>query len=271
MIRVLSTRALHLHSLDTATLKRILDAGAGGVEITANSHLFGSANIELLRNLAIWFADNPLKPWALYAPRCIGEVTEHSGGIPVSLLHADKSRRIESMDEIKRSVESAYLIPFSYLVLPLAQPEDVWSPEIIERGITVLEHLGAFAAQLGMKLLLKAESSEVGQPARLQEILAAGRFRNIHFALDTAEVSIAPGLKNAFESLGDKLKAVYLSDRGGSSILWPGEGTIDWPQVRELVNTLPEDAALVLATTPQTQLTDAALNEKISRAFALAD
>jgi sugar phosphate isomerase/epimerase len=151
----------------------------------------------------------------------------------------------------------------------MAQPEIEWSQETIDHGITALEHLGAFAAQLGMKLLLKASSTEAGQPARLIEMLTAGRFRTVMLALNTAEASIAPGLQNAFAEAGDRLQALYLADLGTLSGLWPGTGLVDWPQVRALAKTLPGDAALVLETEPDSRRSRAEVRQLIQKAFEL--
>ncbi len=246
-------------------------AGADGIEVRAFSAENQEAVEEHLRELARWFAANPLKPWGIRAPRFIGEVSEFGGGLTVSLLNPDKSRRIESMDAVKRAVDSAYMIPFTYLVLPLAGQEDDWSPETVEHAITVLEHLGAFASQMGMKLLLESNANEVGRPERLLEIFTAGRFRNIPVALDVAEASIAPGLQNAFDALRDKLRAVYLSDLAATGRCWPGTGSVDWAKVRELLRALPEETAVVVNQPAPEGVTGDAITEHVLRAFALVE
>lgn len=271
MFKVLSARAIGQHTIDVQTLEKVMHAGADGIELTAFSSENESAVEEYLRELAIWFAANPLKPWGMRAPRFIGEVTEYGGGLPVSLLNPDKSRRIESMDAVKRAVDAAYMIPSTYLVLPMANQEDSWSPEIVEHAITVLEHLGAFAAQFGMKLLLESNANEVGRPERLLEIFTAGRFRNISVALDIAEASLAPGLQYAFDALRDKLKAVYLSDFNSAGRCWPGTGSVDWGIVRELLRALPEEPAIVLSAPAPQGVAGDALYEQVRQAFALVE
>ncbi len=241
-------------------------AGVDAVEISTNPHFFSSLNFDSLRELARWFAANPLLPWAVHAPTMIGEVTEHGGGLPINLLHPDKARRINSMDEIKRSLDAAYLIPFRYLVLRLAHPETEWTPETQEHGVTALEHLGVFAAQSGMKLLLKADSSNAGKPERLLEILAAGRFRTVQLALNTAD---AFGTQHAYDLPHDLLKAVYLTDLSAGAQVWPGEGSVDWPAVRGQINSLPDDMAVVLSTNSSNANGGTPQHEKIRRAFAL--
>jgi sugar phosphate isomerase/epimerase len=271
MFKVLSARAVGQHSLDVPTLEKVMRAGADGIEVKAFSAENQEAVEEHLRELARWFAANPLKPWGIRAPRFIGEVSEYGGGLPVSLLNPEKSRRIESMDAVKRAVDSAYMIPFTYLVLPLAGQEDAWSAEIVDHAITVLEHLGAFASQLGMKLLLESNANEVGRPDKLLEIFTAGRFRNISIALDTAEASLAPGLQNSFDALHGKLKAVYLSDLGTVGRSWPGTGSVNWVTVRELLRALPEDAAVVLNNPAPEGVAGDAINERVRQAFALVE
>lgn len=269
MIKVISTRLFSFHQPDAASLDSVLAAGMDAVEIPADDHFFISTYFDRLRALARWFAANPLLPWAVQAPTRTGEITEHGGGLPINLLHPDKARRIDSMDEIKRSLDAAYMIPFQYLVLQLAQPETEWTPATLEHGITVLEHLGVFASQAGMKLLLKSDGSAAGQPARLLEFIAAGRFRAVHVALNTTDAQAVSSLHNAIESPHDLVKAVYLTDKQGVVPVWPGQGSVRWPAVRDQIRCLPDDIAVVLSPARIDDQQDAPLHEKINRAFAL--
>ena len=94
------------------------------------------------------------------------------GGAPaVNVVHPEKSRRIDAMDEIKRALETAEEIPLRYLILHLGEREDRWSPRTLEHAMTAIEHLRAFARPLGVKLLLENIQSEVTEPRNLVEIV----------------------------------------------------------------------------------------------------
>ena len=55
-----------------------------------------------------------------------------SGSPAVNVVHPEKSRRIDAMDEIKRALEAAEEMPLRYLVLHLGEREDGWSPRTLE-------------------------------------------------------------------------------------------------------------------------------------------
>ena len=49
----------------------------------------------------------------------------------MNVLHPEKARRIDSMDEIKRALEAAEHIPLRNLVMHLGERDDEWSPRTI--------------------------------------------------------------------------------------------------------------------------------------------
>ncbi len=269
MKKILSTQLFLRQRLSASALELAPRAGAQGVEVIAARHHFDYTSQEQIRELAKWFSASQCEPWGLHAPQSIDQSSEFSGGIPVSLLNPDKSRRIDSMDEIKRALEAADLIPFRYLTLQLGNRDDYWSARTLEHAITALEHLGAFAAPLGIKLLVKNGANEATEPERLIEILTAGHFRNISLALDTGEANASVGVQQAFDIFGARAAAVYLRDNKGhrEEQLWPGEGTIDWPHARKALQALPAETGLVLSVSQQEEIAEEDLILKIKATF----
>jgi sugar phosphate isomerase/epimerase len=270
MKQILSTQIFLRQRLSASALSVAVAAGMDGIEVVAARHHFDYTSQEHIRELGAWFAANKCAPWGLHAPYSIDQSSEFSGGIQVSLLNPDKSRRIDSMDEVKRALDAADFIPFKYLILQLGNRDDYWSARTLEHAISALEHLGAFAAPLGIKLLVKNGANEATEPEHLIEILTAGHFRNIGLALDTGEANASVGLQQSFDILGARTAAVYLRDNKGhrEEQLWPGEGAIDWVQARKAIQALPQETALVLSVAQQDEIADEDLIVKIKAGFA---
>ena len=90
------------------------------------------------------------------------------------------------MDEIRRALETAESIPFHNMVVHLGQQEDGWSPRTLEYAVAALEHLGAFARPLGVRLLVENLTSEPTTPEHLMEILEWAAWRTWGCALTWA-------------------------------------------------------------------------------------
>ena len=91
-----------------------------------------------------------------------------------NVIHPDKSRRIDAMDEIKRALETAEQIPIKHLIVHLGERDDGWSQRTIDYALTALEHLGAFARALGVRVLVENLTSEPTTPEHLVTILDLG-------------------------------------------------------------------------------------------------
>ena len=115
----------------------------------------------------------------------------------MNVLHPEKSRRIDSMDEIKRALEAAEHIPFKNLVMHLGERGDGWSPRTIEYATTALERLGAFARPLGVKVLVENLTSEATTPEHLVSIIEMGHLDNIGVCLDLGHAHITVGVAEA--------------------------------------------------------------------------
>jgi sugar phosphate isomerase/epimerase len=248
MLRVLSTHLFLNQRLHPGILETASRAGAQGVEIFAARQHFDYTSREHVGELAGWFAANSLAPFSMHAPLYPDREMGRAGAPPVNVLHPEKSRRIDGMDEIKRALEAAERIPFKNLVLHLGEKDDRWSPRSIEFAITALEHLGAFAHPLGVRLLIENLLSEATTPERLLSILEMGHLQNVGVCLDLGHAHINLSIPEAIGTLGDRIGSVHVHDNNGmkDDHLWPGDGTIDWPDTAKILNALAAAPAAIL-------------------------
>jgi sugar phosphate isomerase/epimerase len=192
------------------------------------------------------------------------------GGEPaVNLVHSEKSRRIDAMDEIKRALEAAEHIPFQKLVVHLGENFDSFSMRLLEYATTALEHLGAFAKPLGVRVLAENLTSDAASPEHLMTILDMAHLDQIDFCLDLGHAHIAPGIPEAIGIFGKRIAEVHIHDNHGvrDEHLWPGDGTIDWATTLEALKALPAPPAAVLEIGYGLEDTPANIPDRIQRAF----
>jgi len=271
MLRVLSTHLFLNQRLHPGLLELAARSGAQAVEIFAARQHFDYTSREHVGELAEWFRSNTLTPFSMHAPLFPDREMGRAGAPAVNVLHPEKSRRINAMDEIKRALEAAERIPFKNLVLHLGEKEDGWSQRTIEYAITALEHLGAFAHPLGVRLLLENLLSEPTTPARLITILELGHLPNVGICLDLGHAHITVGISQAIATLGERVGSVHFHDNHGAKDehLWPGDGTIDWPATAKALNALAAPPPTVLEVNYTLVEAEAALHTRIEHAFEM--
>jgi sugar phosphate isomerase/epimerase len=270
MLRVLSTHLFLNHRLHPGLLEIAGRAGAQGVEIFAARQHFDYTSREHVAELAEWFASEPLQPFSMHAPLFPDREMGRAGAPAVNLLHPEKSRRIDAMDEIKRALEAAEHIPFRYLVVHLGENNDAWSQRTIEYAHTALEHLGAFAGPLGVRLLVENLLSEATTPEHLMLILELGHLNNVGICLDLGHAHITVSIAEAIATLGNRIVSVHAHDNHGAKDehLWPGDGSIDWPQAGAALGRLAKPPAAVLEIGYTLNDAHSAIPGKIEQGFA---
>jgi sugar phosphate isomerase/epimerase len=269
MLRVLSTHLFLSQRLHPGLLELAARSGAQAVEIFAARQHFDYTSREHVAELAAWFASNTLVPFSMHAPLFPDREMGRAGAPAVNVLHPEKSRRIDAMDEIKRALESAERIPFKNLVLHLGEKDDGWSQRTIEYAITALEHLGAFAHPLGVRLLVENLLSEPTTPARLVSIIELGHLPNIGICLDLGHAHITSSVTSAISTVGERIGEVHFHDNHGlkDEHLWPGDGAIDWPAAAKALNALPTPPATVLEPNYTLAETEGGLHTRIEQSF----
>jgi sugar phosphate isomerase/epimerase len=240
------------------------------VEIFAARQHFDYTSREHVAELAAWFRSNPLEAFSMHAPLFPDREMGRAGAPAVNLLHPEKARRIDAMDEIRRALEAAEHIPLRNLILHLGERDDGWSPRAIEYALTALEHLGAFARPLGVRLLVENLASEPTTPEHLLAILQMGHLDQAGICLDLGHAHISVGIAEAIATLGARIASVHVHDNHGlkDEHLWPGDGSIDWPATVEALKALPAPPATVLEISSKLPDEPAALPDRIRQAFA---
>jgi sugar phosphate isomerase/epimerase len=248
MLKAVSTHVFLRQRLHPGLLELLMRGGAQGVELFAARQHFDYTSRSHVREVAEWFRANPVEPFSMHAPMFPDLEMGRAGAPAVNVVHVEKSRRIDAMDEIKRALEVAEQIPFRNLVLHLGERDDSWSPRSLENAITALEHLRAFANPLGVKLLVENIPNEVTRPAHILEILSVGHFTDIGVCLDTGHAHFGDGLPAVLSTLKDHLRSTHIHDNQGvrDEHLWPGDGTIAWPETMAELKSAPQNPAAVL-------------------------
>jgi sugar phosphate isomerase/epimerase len=271
MLRVLSTHLFLNQRLHPGLLELASRSGAEAVEIFAARQHFDYTSREHASELASWFRSNSLQPYSMHAPLFPDREMGRAGAPAVNVLHPEKSRRIDAMDEIKRALESAERIPFRNLVVHLGERFDTWSPRTIEYAETALEHLGAFAQPLGVRILVENLLSEPTTPEHLVLILELGHLRQTGVCLDLGHAHMTVGVEAAIATMADRITQVHVHDNKGmkDDHLWPGDGSIDWPAAVQGLKNLKEPPAIVLEISQTLGDTPATIPAKVEKAFGL--
>jgi sugar phosphate isomerase/epimerase len=248
MLRVLSTHLFLNQRLHPGLLETAGRSGAEAVEIFGARQHFDYTSREHVRELADWFRSNALQAFSLHAPLWPDYEMGRAGAPAVNVIHPEKSRRIDAMDEIKRALETAEYLPFRNMVMHLGERYDSWSQRTMEYAETALEHLGAFARPLGVRVLVENLLSEPTTPEHLITILDLGHLNSIGVCLDLGHAHITVGVAEAISVLGDRIASLHVHDNHGTKDehLWPGDGMIDWGAARDALQRLKTPPAAVL-------------------------
>ncbi len=206
----------------------------------------------------------------MHAPLFPDREMGRAGAPAVNVLHPEKSRRIDAMDEMKRALESAEHIPIRNLVVHLGDKDDTWSLRTIEYAQSALEHLGAFAQPLGVRILVENLMSEPTTPEHLMLILELGHLKQTGICLDLGHAHITVGVDAAIATLGDHITQVHVHDnqRLKDDHLWPGSGSIDWPTTAQSLKKLKAPPAIVLEISQNLGETATTIPGKAEEAFA---
>lgn len=269
MLKVISSHVFLRNRLHPGLLETIQKSGANGVELFAARQHFDYTDRSAIRDLAEWFRSNPTEAFSMHAPLYPDHEMGRWGGPGVNVIHPEKSRRIDAMDEIKRALEVAEQIPFRFLIVHLGEREDTWSPRALEFSITALEHLRAFANPLGVKLLVENIPNDVTRPAHILEIVNAGHFTDIGVCLDVGHANLGEGVKPTLDELKDRIRSSHLHDNQGDrdAHLWPGDGTIRWDEVYDGLKSSPQIPAGVLEIHYTLEETSETVMQKAAKAF----
>ena len=248
MLRTISTHVFLRQRLHPGLLDTLAKGGAQAVEIFAARQHFDYTSKTHVKEIAAWFAANPVQPFSLHMPMFSDTEMGRSGAPGVNVVHPEKARRIDGMDEIKRALETAEEVPLRYMILHLGEREDMWSARTLEHAMTAIEHLQAFARPIGVKLLLENILNEVTEAANLVEIIRIGHFKDVGVCFDTGHAHIKGDMAAAVAELQPLIRSAHIHDNQGQKDdhLWPGDGTIAWADAMKTLAAASQLAAGVL-------------------------
>jgi len=263
----LSTHVFLQQRLTPALLESLVQGGAVAIEVFAARHHFDYSSRSALQEMSGWFRSNDVAA-SLHMPLFTDDPhwTRHTAPT-LNLISPNKGTRIETMDEVKRALESAEQVPFTTCTLHLGLKDDQWDTRALDDSLTAIEHLKAFAGPLGVKLLLENLANEVATPAHLVEIARAGHFDDLGFAFDLGHAQLGQSMPEAkdapaksalelafeaFAPVAARVAQVQLHDNHGvrDEHLWPlataAPGSIDWQSVRGWMKELPAESVALL-------------------------
>jgi sugar phosphate isomerase/epimerase len=227
----LSTSLFAEERLNSHILDKILAAGLHDFEIMAARQHLDYHDPNQVRDVAQWFSDHAVTLHSLHAPLFSDWNWGRSGGLLISVAYLERRLRIASMDEIKRAIEVAELLPFRYLVLHLGLPYEEYDLSKFDAAFTSIEHLNIFAKERGAQILLENIPSELSTPEHILLFLHYTRL-DLKVCFDTGHAHMAGGVQPAFRTLHERIAAMHVHDNHGEKDehLLPYEGEIDWAQ-----------------------------------------
>ena len=102
-------------------------------------------------------------------------------------------------------------------------------------------------------------------------IIEMGHLAHIGVCLDLGHAHITVGVAQAIAAMGNRIASVHVHDNHGlkDEHLWPGDGTIEWPDPVEALKKLATPPATVLEISQNLGETSATLPAKVENAFNL--
>ena len=251
MRHVLSTHLFVNHRLTTVWLDRIWDAGIPEVEIFCARQHLDYRNRAQIAELGHWFRDSDLKLHSLHSPMYTDEVWGRSGPHAViTITEPLKTKRIAMVDEIKRAIEIAEIVPFKYLIQHLGVGGEEYDEHKIDAAFTSMEELTVFARQRGVEMLIENIPNGLSSAAMLNRFLAITHL-DLYYCFDVGHAHINEGIENAYNLMKTRIRSTHVHDNDGTEDkhLFPylvAGGTVDWGRTMKLLASRPEQYPLLL-------------------------
>lgn len=254
MERMISTHLIANHRLTIAWLSKAEKAGLSAVEIFCATQHFDYRNKSQAAELGHWFRDSQLRLHSLHSPMYTDEVWGRSGPhTHINITEQSKALRIQWVDEIKRALELAEIIPFRYFIQHLGIGGQEFSDYAVEAGFRSLEELGVFARQMGVEILLENTPNDLATAQRL-DLFNRLTHLNLNYVFDTGHAHMGAGIEHEFGIMKDRIRSLHVHDNNGKEdlhlfpLLDPaaGGGTIDWASTMQLLRSCPGQFPLLL-------------------------
>ena len=256
MQHVLSTHLFVRHRLTTVWLERVWDAGFPAVEIFCARQHIDYRDQAQIAELSHWFRDSELQLHSLHAPMYNDDCWGRSGPQAVmDISEPVKAKRIVMVDEIKRALEVADLIPFRYLIQHLGVAGQSFDDRRLDAAFSSLEELKVFAGQRGVELLLENTPNEMSSGERLNHFLQMTHL-NLNYCFDVGHAHMNIGVDAEFDVMKERIRSTHIHDNDGKDDqhLFPRLGSIDWLKAMRLLTSRPDQFPLVLELREQAGL-----------------
>jgi sugar phosphate isomerase/epimerase len=251
MEHVLSTHIFVNHRLTTFWLEKIWQAGVPAVEIfCARQHLDFRDKAQI-NELGHWFRDSELKIHSLHSPMYSDDVWGRSGpNSYINITEPLKSKRMTMLDDIKRALDIADVIPFRYLIQHIGVSDEEYDEHKVDAAFTALEEINLFARERGVEVLLENIPNQLSSAERLVNFLDQTHLK-MNFCLDVGHANLNEGISTAFTIMKGRIRSTHLHDNNGTedNHFWPfyaQTGTIDWKETMRLLRSQPDQYPLLL-------------------------
>ena len=154
------------------------------------------------------------------------------------------------VDEIKRALEIAELIPFRYLIQHMGVSGEEFDMHKFDAAFSAIEQLSLFARQRGVEILLENIPNELSTAARLQQFQELTHV-GLNYCFDTGHANLGNGVEAEFQLMKPRIRSTHVHDnnRKDDNHLPPviGEcGTIDWKNTMQLLRSGQDQFPLLL-------------------------
>lgn len=251
MVRALSTHLFVNHRLTTVWLDRIWSAGIPFVEIfCARQHLDYRDRAQIAE-LGHWFRDSDLQLHSLHSPMYNDDIWGRSGpDAVISITEPVKFKRLQMVDEIKRALEIAEVVPYRYLIQHMGVSGEPYDDRKIDAAFSALEEITLFARQRGVEVLLENTQNALASAERLLLFFEATHME-LNVCLDVGHANMNEGVETAYRLLKNKIRSTHIHDNDGVSDLhlFPmvaEGGTIDWERTMDTLRTRESQYPLML-------------------------
>jgi sugar phosphate isomerase/epimerase len=215
MTRILSTYVFVKRKLTPALVGEIAGSGVNAVELFCGRSHFDYRSADVVKELAAALSDHNLAVHAVHAPSERDFGSSRDSSVPLSICDADRSRRQEAVDEVKRTLDLAEDISFSHMVQHLGSSRDPNDPRLFEAAFNSLEHLRIFAKQRGVTIALENTPGELATPANLRQFLAETRLTDLRLCFDIGHAHRGDGVAKSLEIMRELVVTAHLHDNHG--------------------------------------------------------
>src|ERR1700730_3158878 len=251
MNRVLSTHVIVNHRLTVAWLDKAMHSGIPAVEIFCARQHLDYRNRSQITELGHWFRDSDLKLHSIHSPMYTDEIWGRSGPhAAINICELVKGTRMAMVDEVKRALDIAEIVPFKYMLQHLGVGEEEFDERKIDAAFSSLEELMLFARHRGVEILLENIPNELATATRLMSFIKLPHL-DLNFVFDVGHANIGGGVESEFDIMKERIRSTHIHDNDGKSDrhLFPMAaegGTVNWKKTMGLLRQRQNQYPLLL-------------------------